>query len=306
MENKIFQEKYEQYRSRLEQYLEDLAQIPSCPQRCVYEAMRYSLMAGGKRIRPILLLAVAEYLQVELEESLPYAAALEMIHTYSLIHDDLPSMDNDDLRRGKPTNHIVYGEAMAILAGDALLTGAFSLTTDAILQGPASQMPNAVSAQKILADAAGAEGMIAGQVVDMESENRMISGEELYFMHRCKTGALIQAACLIPAALAGKMQQEEAKEDICQVLHRLGQSIGLGFQLKDDILDVESSETILGKPIGSDRQQGKSTFVTVYGLDKSKEMLGEYREEAIQCIFQLEGDTGFLKGMVEYLFGRDC
>lgn len=245
--------------------------------RTVIEAMRYSLTAGGKRIRPLLTVSFAVLCGGSEEAAMPFACAVEMIHTYSLIHDDLPCMDNDDLRRGKPTNHKVYGEAAAVLAGDALLTLAF----DTVLSERAiahNGYEKCVKAGKILSSCAGAEGMIGGQIIDMESEGRTVSAQHLAAMDRKKTGALIRAACLMGCISAG------ADDRQMRAAARYAECIGLAFQIVDDMLDVLSDEATLGKPIGSDSKNNKSTYVTLLGLEECRQRSMALTEEAIKSL----------------------
>lgn len=263
----------------------------------LYKAMKYSIDAGGKRLRPVLALAVSELLGGDERDIMPYACALEMIHTYSLIHDDLPAMDNDDYRRGRLTNHKVYGEAMAILAGDALLNNAFEVMIEDMVKNP-ENMPAKAQAMQIIAKAAGAAGMIGGQVVDMESEGKFISAEVLEYMHQCKTGALIKASILSAAVLC------QASADDFKGLEIYAKNIGLAFQIKDDILDVEGNQELLGKPVGSDAVNEKSTFVSLYGLEKSKEMLCTITKEATQSIQSFGEKAEFLTALAEYLVSR--
>ncbi|MBQ3226328.1 MAG: polyprenyl synthetase family protein [Clostridia bacterium] len=256
--------------------------------------MRYSLLSGGKRIRPVMVLACEELFSNE-ENSLPFACALEMIHTYSLIHDDLPCMDNDDLRRGKPTNHIVYGEAMAVLAGDALLTNAFSVALKHSKLAPKQTLNAALT----LSNAAGTEGMIGGQVIDMASEGRRIDEKTLRTMHLCKTGALIIAAVRLGAIAGG------ASLDDISRLEDFAHNLGIAFQIKDDILDVEGNEALLGKKTGMDKENQKTTFVTLYGLEKSKELLNEYTEKAKEALTFYGDKAEFLIKLSDYLLKRE-
>ena len=260
----------------------------------IYNAMRYSLLSGGKRIRPVMVLACEELFSNE-TKSIPFACALEMIHTYSLIHDDLPCMDNDDLRRGKPTNHIVYGEATAVLAGDALLTNAFSV----MLKNSKLTPQQTIDAALVLSDAAGTEGMIGGQVIDMASEGKQIDEKTLRTMHLCKTGALIIAAVKLGAIAGGALS-----EDISR-LEDFARNLGVAFQIKDDILDVEGNEALLGKKTGMDRENQKTTFVTLYGLEKSKELLNEYTEKAKKALAFYGEKAEFLLNLSDYLLKRE-
>lgn len=241
------------------------------------EAARYSLFAGGKRLRPALALGAAELMGANDNAAMPAACAVEMVHTYSLIHDDLPSMDNDDLRRGKPTLHKVYGEAIAILAGDALLTMAFDILADA----------DNVQVIKEIAQAAGVAGMAGGQVIDLQSEGKHIGLDALRRLHSCKTGALIRASVRTGAILAG------AAAASLEALTHYGDHIGLAFQIADDILDVVGTEENLGKPIGSDVANQKSTYPALVGLDRAHELAQEAARNAIDALapFGPEADT---------------
>lgn len=265
--------------------------------RTVIEAMRYSLTAGGKRIRPMLTLAFAKICGGSEEAALPFACAVEMIHTYSLIHDDLPCMDDDDLRRGKPTNHKVYGEAAAVLAGDGLLTLAFEtvLCEKAVEQ---NGFGKCVKAGRLLAQCAGAEGMIGGQIIDMESENRAADLHRLKVMDQKKTGALIKAACLAGCISAG------ANEAQLKAAEEYAQCIGLAFQIVDDILDVTSDEATLGKPIGSDQENNKTTYVTLLGLEECRKLAEELTQEAISSLEIFEEGKEELKAFADLLRDR--
>lgn len=253
-------------------------------QKNIYKSMNYSLSAGGKRMRPVLLLEFNRICGGNLTEALPFACALEMIHTYSLIHDDLPAMDNDDLRRGNPTNHIVFGEATAILAGDALLTQAFNIMSSAPLKDKAK----IVEAIWYIADAAGTQGMIGGQIVDIESEGKKVDIDVLRYIHRLKTGALIRAACVVGAIVAG------ADEKTLNLVSNYADNLGIAFQIRDDILDVCGDVSTLGKPIGSDEKSQKSTYVSLLGVDEAKGLCNEYTNKALECLEELSGDTKFL------------
>ncbi len=235
----------------------------STPPETISRAVRYSLFAGGKRMRPVLVLAAAEAVGGDLEEALPAAAAFEMIHTYSLIHDDLPAMDDDSLRRGRPTSHVVFGEAVAILAGDALQTHAFAVLADPPppCRVPAERRLRAIAE---LASAAGVAGMVGGQVLDLESEGRPVDAAALERIHRHKTGALIRASARVGAIVAG------ASEDDVSRLTRFGEEAGLAFQIVDDILDVEGSDAVLGKSAGKDARSGKATYPLVHGMDEAR------------------------------------
>jgi Geranylgeranyl pyrophosphate synthase len=268
------------------------------PERSIYKAMKYSLSAGGKRLRPVLALAVCELLGGDKEDILPYACAIEMIHTYSLIHDDLPAMDNDDFRRGKPTNHKVFGEAIAILAGDALLNYAFEIMLRQTYEKK-DKIIERIKVMEIIAASSGVDGMIGGQVVDLESEGRKISGDILEYMHRYKTGALIKAPVLAAATLYNASENELAR------LEQYAAKIGLGFQIKDDILDVEGSLETMGKSSGKDSASSKSTFVTIYGMKKSKEMLNDTIESAIESLAVFGSKASFLKDLACFIGNRN-
>lgn len=283
----------QEYISIIDAALREYLKPKDNPQKKIYEAMAYSLFAGGKRLRPQIMIMTAKMLGKEPQTVMPFACAIEMIHTYSLIHDDLPAMDNDDLRRGKPTNHKVYGEASAILAGDALLTLAFE--TAASYNVPGVCKKSVIAAISELAKAAGADGMIGGQVVDIDSHDE--DAQLLKYLHSLKTGALIRASGVIGAILAGADDaQIKAIDGFCE-------NLGIAFQIQDDILDVEGSEAELGKPIGSDAENNKSTYVTLFGIEKARRLSEEYTEKAIRCLDSFE-NSGELCAMAEKLTGR--
>lgn len=275
--------------ARVEAYLAGCLKERAIP-HTLAKAMRYSLLAGGKRLRPVLCLSCARLCGQEEEDALPFAGALECIHTYSLIHDDLPAMDNDDLRRGKPTSHKVFGEAAAILAGDALLTEAFVLAAAAPL--PARRI---VPALAELARSAGAEGMVGGQMLDMEYTGlTRVSLEELAGMHALKTGALIRASCLCGGLLAGAGPQE------ITALARYGAALGAAFQIVDDILDVTGTEEQLGKRVGSDAARGKPTYPSLLGLERSREQALEQAERARGALSSFHGpEAEFLRNLAQ-------
>jgi geranylgeranyl diphosphate synthase type II len=258
--------------------------------KVLWEAMEYSLFAGGKRLRPGLVLGAAELVCGDDSAAVPAACAVEMIHTYSLIHDDLPAMDDDDLRRGKPTSHRVYGEATAILAGDALLTMAFDI---------AAQTQNARVVSE-LARAAGVEGMAGGQVLDLESTDKSLSLDDVRRLHELKTGALMRASVRTGAILAG------ASDEQLEALTRYGQRVGLAFQIADDILDVVGSEKALGKPVGSDAAKQKATYPALVGLERAQELAVEAADAAIDTLdlFGQEADT--FRGVARFIVDRDC
>ena len=264
------------------QMAQDLAMIADCLKQVfaghvryagLQEAMEYSLMAGGKRIRPVLTLETCRLCGGAPEAALPFACAVEMVHTYSLIHDDLPAMDNDDLRRGLPTNHVVYGEATAILAGDALLTAAFEQLTRTDL--PAERIVEAV---RCLSQAAGSAGMAGGQALDMAGEGRALGREELELLQSLKTGALLSAAAELGCIAAGGTAGQRAQ------VRAYAQALGQAFQIRDDMLYVTSSEEELGKPVGSDQVNGKSTFVTALGLDGCSMRIEQLTQQGIEAL----------------------
>ncbi|MEF2230626.1 MAG: farnesyl diphosphate synthase [Pseudodesulfovibrio sp.] len=284
----------------VEAFLGDSLRGRGAPERLL-AAMEYSLLAGGKRLRPVLALAWASLLGGEAGSVMPFAASLELIHTYSLIHDDLPAMDDDDLRRGRPSNHKRFDEATAILAGDGLLTEAFSLMAEASLRNglPAGRVLRALH---VLALAAGAGGMVGGQAVDMEFTGRSGVGlDELRGMHAMKTGALITAACQCGAILsgAGEADVENARE--------FGRSLGVAFQIVDDVLDVVGDTATLGKPAGSDQAMGKTTYPALVGLDRSRELAQGHVEAALARIAPYSGaEKEFLAALSRYIVDRVC
>ena len=262
-------------------------------QKKLYDAMNYSIFAGGKRLRPMIMMMTAKMLGKPEETVLPFACAIEMIHTYSLIHDDLPAMDNDDLRRGKPTNHKVFGEATAILAGDALLTKAFEVAAKYGVKCASSD--RVIKAISHLASAAGSEGMVGGQVIDIFAG--LDNLEELKNMHALKTGALIRASGVIGAILSGADDSQQGAID------RYCYNLGIAFQIQDDILDVLGNEELLGKPIGSDAENNKSTYVTLCGLDKAEKLQREYIKKAKESLSIFE-NTEELYVLCDILINR--
>lgn len=262
--------------------------------KTVTDAMRYSLLLGGKRIRPVLLLEFFKASGGKGDSAMPFAVALEMIHTYSLIHDDLPCMDNDDMRRGKPSNHKVFGGDMALLAGDGLLTHAFFVAskTENI---PAERI---VTAMGELSGFAGYRGMVGGQVIDLESEGKNADTAVIEELNLLKTGGLLRAAAKIGAILAGADQSRINAAD------EYGKALGLAFQIVDDILDVSGDEASLGKPTGSDEKNGKSTFVSLYGIEKCRQIVNELTDKALGCLDAFDG-TEFLKELTLYLARRE-
>jgi geranylgeranyl diphosphate synthase, type II len=263
----------------------------------IKEAMIYSLEAGGKRIRPMLVLAVLSSFGKDVERGIPVAAAIEMIHTYSLIHDDLPCMDDDDLRRGKPTNHKVFGEAVAVLAGDALLTYSFQLIAGINHPDVTPEMKLALIAE--ISQSAGAEGMVGGQIADMEGENKQLTIDELEYMHEHKTGKLLQASILSGAILA------EANAEQREHLRQFAFHLGLAFQIRDDILDIEGSEEVIGKPVGSDMTNHKSTYPALLTLEGAKDKLREQIQLAHAALAATNLPTTILSELTDLIANRN-
>ncbi len=259
------------------------------------DSMRYSLLAGGKRLRPTLVIEFAKLFGKSANECIDFACAIEMIHTFSLIHDDMPCMDNDELRRGKPTNHVVYGEDTALLAGDALLAFAFETASCKEL----SDRQN-LCAIKALAYFTGPCGMCAGQQIDLQSENKTIDIETLKTLHAKKTGALIKCACILGCIAAGKYEDSAEYSDAVHY----AENIGLAFQIADDILDVEGDEKKLGKKCGSDAKENKNTYVTLYGLEESKRLAKELCENAKESVLKYE-NSDFLCMLADFIINRD-
>ena len=280
----------QRYMDRTEEYLARCF-TNDAPQKKLFEAMRYSLLAGGKRLRPVMVLAFCELCGGNAENALPFAAALEMVHTYSLIHDDLPCMDNDDYRRGKPTNHRVYGEATAVLAGDALLTAAFGQLASAKL--PAERIVEAV---RVLSLCAGEMGMVGGQVLDMDAETRICTEQEVIDIQSRKTGALISAACQLGVIAAGGSSKQQT------AAAQYADSLGLAFQIQDDILDVIGDAGKLGKATGVDKN--KNTFVRLYGVETCKEMVAQETEKAVHALDSFD-NADFLIGLARELVHRE-
>ena len=285
----------EEYRIAVESALDKYFLLPaSMPQKGLADAMRYSLLAGGKRIRPMLVLEFCRIAGGDIEKAMPVACAVEMLHTYSLIHDDLPCMDNDDLRRGKPTNHVVFGECVAMLAGDTLQAEAFGTILRAEL--PAERK---AACAEILADAVGLDGMCGGQYLDMLWEGRRLTEQELSDINSGKTGALLAAACQMGVAAAGGTQR------MLDCAGHFGAALGMAFQIRDDMLDVTSTEEELGKPIGSDQQENKNTYMVLMGLDGCKKAVEELTQYAKQILHEAFEDTAFLEELADALSVRE-
>ncbi len=289
-----FQEELTACQQTIEKALEGYFK-EAVPQKVLYEAMRYSLLAGGKRIRPVLTEKFCEAGGKPAKKALPVACAVEMLHTYSLIHDDLPCMDNDDLRRGRPTNHKVYGECTAILAGDALQCAAFQTILSADLNAEIR-----ANCARELADAAGQAGMVGGQILDMEGETRTLSLGEVAHMNALKTGCLLRAACVMGVYCAGFAPG--SVEAIAAAAY--ADAIGLAFQIRDDMLNVTSDEATMGKPVGNDAKSHKSTYVSLLGLDACEAEILRQTEKARAIIHGVFQDTVFLENLADHLAGR--
>ena len=287
-------EKLKEQIALIDAHLDEYLAPQDNPQKIICEAMRYSVFAGGKRLRPVLMLMTCKMCGGDINEVMPFACALEMIHTYSLIHDDLPAMDNDDLRRGMPTSHIKFGEATAILAGDALLSKAFEIAS----QYSGTNTDRAMKAVNLLAASAGTDGMIGGQIVDMESENKTITLDELRYLHLNKTGAIIRSACAIGALMSGASEAE------MQAVDEFAKNLGIAFQIQDDILDVTGTEAELGKPIGSDAEEGKNTYVSLLGLERSNQLAREHSLAAKSALDMFGEAAEELRQLTDYLTDR--
>jgi geranylgeranyl diphosphate synthase, type II len=283
------------YKTTVETAMASSLYADSATPKKVVEAMTYSLEAGGKRIRPILVLAGAEAVGGSINDVMPLACAMEMIHTFSLVHDDLPAMDNDDLRRGKPTNHNVFGEAIAILAGDALLAEAFRLIAKL---GETIDPKVAIEILSDVALATGHAGMVGGQVIDLESEGKTISVDELQQLHQLKTGKLIRVSVVSGAKCAGATTQQ------IESLTTYGEAIGLAFQIADDILDIEGSTEQLGKPQGSDTDSNKSTYPALIGMEESKRLATQVIDDAITALEGFDEKADPLRKIAKFIISR--
>jgi len=295
-----FMEELQQKVEHINNVLEKFLPAEEGQQRIIFEAMNYSVRAGGKRLRPILMEETYHMFGGSSAVIEPFMAAIEMIHTYSLVHDDLPAMDNDEYRRGKKTTHAVYGEAMGILAGDALLNMAYETAAKAFDMEVADA--RVARAFTVLAKKAGVYGMVGGQVVDVESEKSddcPITREKLDFIYRLKTGALIESSMMIGAILAGASSDEVSR------VEQIAAKLGLAFQIQDDVLDVTSTLEVLGKPVGSDEKNNKATYVTFEGLDKAVSDVERISKEAEEQLDDLGYDDAFLKELFEYLIHRE-
>ena len=293
-----FKEKFRQAVAETEAVVYSYLPEETGHQKTIFEAMNYSVKAGGKRLRPLLMREVYRLFGGNGPEIGPFMAAMEMIHTHSLIHDDLPAMDNDEYRRGKKTTHVVYGEAMAILAGDALLNLAYETASQAFDLEPGN--PTVGKAFQILSAKTGMTGMIGGQSVDVEYVDRPLSAEQLQFIYELKTGALIEASMMIGAVLAG------ADADTVEKVGQIGQNVGMAFQIQDDILDVTGDEAVLGKPTKSDEKNHKITYVSVKGLDQARKDVERYSKEAVRLLEELPCENEFLHELILNLISRDA
>lgn len=291
----IFKEELKKRADLVEEALESVLPSGQDYPPLIHQAMRYSVLGGGKRLRPALVMASAEAVGGKAAGVLPAACAMELIHAYSLVHDDLPAMDNDDYRRGKPTNHKVYGEAVAILVGDALLTLSFQLLANSDSDDPG----NVVRVIREVAAAAGTMGLIGGQVVDTFSAGEDIDEKTLEYIHSNKTGALYRAAVRTGAILAG------ASEKQLEALTVYADNLGLAFQIKDDLLDIEGDEKIIGKPVGSDVRNKKATYPSLFGLEESRRKARNAADRALMALEQFGGEADFLRELVQFVVERD-
>ena len=292
-----FKEKLKKYQEIVNEHLKEYINKEKCPEELLNQSVEYSLMAGGKRLRPILVIATYELFKKDIETCMSYAIALEMIHNFSLIHDDLPGIDNDDFRHGKPTNHKQFNEATAILAGDSLLNNAYIVISEALKKSEKEELPKKI---KILEEFSKAVNqMIIGEFVDTEFEGKQISEKYLEYIHKNKTGAL-----LILAVRMGAMLADDSEEDL-KKLTSYAEKIGLAFQIKDDILSEEGNQEILGKPVGNDKKLGKCTYVSKYGLEKAKEILNGIIKEATEELEIYGEKAQFLIELANYIENRN-
>lgn len=292
-----FKEQLKQYQLLIDNELEKYLRKQECPEKNLNKSMEYSLMAGGKRLRPILIIATYKIFKTDIEQCMPYAMAIEMIHNFSLIHDDLPAIDNDDFRHGKPTNHKEFNEATAILAGDGLLNQAYMLISNDLKNTKTQDLKEKINVFNEFSFAV--DRMIAGEYIDTEYEGKQITNELLEYIHKNKTGALLRLCVRIGAILAKASETDIAK------LTNYAEKIGLAFQIKDDILSEEGTEEILGKPVGNDRELGKCTYVSKYGLQGAKEKLDKITKEAIEEIEEYGYKAKFLKELAIYIQNRN-
>lgn len=291
-----FKKELGEYQYLINSELEKHLRKNECFEKKLNESVEYSLMAGGKRIRPILVMATYKLFKENYEKCYPYAVAIEMVHNFSLIHDDLPGIDNDDFRHGKLTNHKVFNEATAILAGDSLLNKAYIVISEDLKESKEEDLKNKIRVFNEFSKAV--DRMIAGEHVDTEDEGKEISNEELEYIHKNKTGELLKLCVRMGAILAG------AQETDIENLTKYAENIGLAFQIKDDILSEEGNEKVLGKPVGNDKKRKKCTYVSMYGLDKSKEILNHITEEAIKYVSKYD-NSDFLEELAKYIATRN-
>ena len=292
-----FKQQLADYRQLINNELTKYLRHEPCYEQRWNEAMEYSLMAGGKRLRPILVVATYRLFRQDIGRCLPFAVAIEMVHNFSLIHDDLPGIDNDDFRHGKPTNHKQYDEATAILAGDGLLNGAYMVISNDLLDGDVADLPVKLRVFQEFTHAI--DRMAAGEYVDTIDEGKQIDIAELEYIHQNKTGALLKLCVRMGVILAG------ANDDKLSKLTAYADKIGLAFQIKDDILSEEGDEKVMGKPVGNDREMGKCTYVSQYGLDKSKEILHTLTSEAIRLLNDFGNEADFLRNLATYIAERE-
>ena len=292
-----FKEKLQKYQQQINQELEKYIRKQKCPEQILNQSMEYSLMAGGKRLRPILVLATYQLFKEDIEKCMPYAVAIEMVHNFSLIHDDLPGIDNDDFRHGKPTNHKQFNEATAILAGDGLLNDAYRVISEDLIHSDTEEI--AKKARILNEFSKAVDRMLAGEYIDTEWEGKKITQQELEYIHENKTGALLKLCVRMGAILA------DCTEIELQGLSNYADKIGLAFQIKDDILSEEGDEKTLGKPVGNDRELGKCTYVSQYGLQGAKDILDEITKEAIEELKKYGDKAEFLKELALYIKNRN-
>ena len=292
-----FKEQLKKYQEEINKELEKHTKKQECPEKKLNKSIEYSLMAGGKRLRPILIICTYNLFKDNIQECMPYAIAIEMVHNFSLIHDDLPGIDNDDFRHGKPTNHKKFNEATAILAGDSLLNNAYQVISNDLINTQAEKLKTKLQVFNEFSEAV--DRMIVGEYVDTEYEGQEISKQYLEYIHKNKTGALLKLCVRIGAILANVSKQE--LED----LTNYAEKIGLAFQIKDDILSEEGDEKVLGKPVGNDKLLEKCTYVSEYGLEGAKEILNQITEEAIEKLEQFGEKAKFLKELALYIKNRN-
>lgn len=292
-----FKEELKKYQKFINSELEKNIRKQNCPEKIWNSAMEYSLMAGGKRLRPILVIATYQLFKQDIERCIPYVVAIEMVHNFSLIHDDLPAIDNDDFRHGKPTNHKQFNEATAVLAGDGLLNNAYIVISQDLLHSNKEELANKLRIFNEFSTAV--DRMIAGEYIDTEYEGKEISEEYLEYIHNNKTGALLKLCVRMGAILA------DCRDTELEKLSNYADKIGLAFQIKDDILSEEGNEEILGKPVGNDKESQKCTYVSKYGLDGAKEILDKITKEAVEELSEYGEKAEFLKELALYIKNRN-